>query len=474
MRSKGLSKKYNMEIKEILQTTRWHVWHQRTRSPFFTYIIYRGAADCRPTDFPHGIQASGTVLDWVLTDAKQLDEYGKKVWDVFQNNPGWVLNIMREIQEKNKQDREHWRSYYHQDWSGVDSSTLLPTYREYTQSLLEYGPAIFIPLSIESQLSTISMEYLKKNFGSEWSEYENIVMTPHKESNAILAQRSLLNNTDLKTHLENFAFLKNKGFSFEFNTKDEATKEAQKIAEPKTELARLDEDAQQRTAAWNTIMEKIPDAHGRLLLETTNEAIFFRTWRTEALIQSSWYVVGLFGEIARQIGFSEARDVLYLYPGEVERALINGFDCQTLLSQRKTAYAYLTNNEKDLTAEGDEALALRDALSFTRMDKQELRGTPAYRGKVQGKVLVVTDRADFPKIIGAEILVTHCTFPEMVPYMARVKAIVTEEGGILSHAALISRELKIPSVIGTKVATEVLQTGDIVEVDAEQGIVTKI
>ena len=463
-----------MDIRKILETTKWHVWHQRTRSPFFTYIIYRGAADYRPPDFPHGIQSSGTVLDWVLTDARQLDDYGKKVWGMFQNNHGWVFDIMRELEEKNERDRKTWRAYYNQDWSTVDASALLLAYREYTQSLLEYGPAIFIPLSIESQLSDSSLGYLKALFGSHASEYENIVMTPQKESNAILAQRSLLDGINIETHLENFAFLKNKGFFFEFDTEDEVKKEAQKVVDPKIELVRPDEEVQQKTTAWNTLMEKIPDAYGRLLLKTTNEAIFFRTWRTEVLIQSSWYVVGLFEEIARRIGFGEARDVLYLYPHEVERALIDGFDCETLLLKRKKAYAYLTNNEKDLTAEGDEALALGTALSFTKMDKQELRGTPAYRGKVRGKVLVVTDRVDFPKIVGAEILVTHCTFPEMVPYMARVKAIVTEEGGILSHAALISRELKIPSVIGTKIATSVLQTGDMVEVDAEKGVVRKI
>ena len=463
-----------MGIREILETTKWHVWHQRTRSPFFTYIFYRGAADYRMLDFPYGIETTGTVLDWVLTDARQLEDYGKKVWGMFQNNPNWILNMIQKFQEKNKQDREHWRVYYHEDWSIADSSRLLSAYREYTQSLLEYGPTIFIPLSIESQLSSSSIEYVKNNFGNEWSTYENSIMTPQKESNAILAQRSLLSGVTMQTHLENFAFLKNKGFFFEFNSEEEIKKELLRTVEPKAELARLDENIRVRNQSWNALMERVPDAYGRLLLETTNEAIFFRTWRTEAIIQSSWYVVGMFGEIARRIGFEEAQDVLYIYPHEVERALVDDFDYRILVSKRKTAYAYLTNSEEDLSAEGNEALALTDALSFTKMNKQELCGTSAYRGKVQGKVLVVTDRADFPQIIGADILVTRCTFPEMVPYLSHVRAIVTNEGGILSHAALISRELKIPSVIGTVTATQILHTGDRVEVDAEMGIVKKI
>ena len=58
-----------------------------------------------------------------------------------------------------------------------------------------------------------------------------------------------------------------------------------------------------------------------------------------------------------------------------------------------------------------------------------------------------------------------------MPLMKKAKAIVTDEGGITSHAAVISRELKIPCVIGTKIATKVLKNNDLVEVDADNGVV---
>jgi pyruvate,water dikinase len=63
------------------------------------------------------------------------------------------------------------------------------------------------------------------------------------------------------------------------------------------------------------------------------------------------------------------------------------------------------------------------------------------------------------------------TRPEFVPLMKKASAIVTAEGGITCHAAIVSRELGIPCVIGTKNATKVLKTGDEIEVDAEKGIV---
>ncbi|MEY2664432.1 MAG: hypothetical protein RIT04_240, partial [Candidatus Parcubacteria bacterium] len=69
------------------------------------------------------------------------------------------------------------------------------------------------------------------------------------------------------------------------------------------------------------------------------------------------------------------------------------------------------------------------------------------------------------------VLVTSMTRPEFVPLMKKAIAIVTDEGGITCHAAIVSRELKKPCIIGTKVATQVLKDGDMVEVDANSGIV---
>ncbi|MDD1444202.1 PEP-utilizing enzyme, partial [Dolichospermum sp. ST_sed3] len=63
------------------------------------------------------------------------------------------------------------------------------------------------------------------------------------------------------------------------------------------------------------------------------------------------------------------------------------------------------------------------------------------------------------------------TRPDFVPLMKKAGAVVTDAGGILSHAAIVSRELNKPCIIGTEVATNILKDGDIVEVDADKGIV---
>jgi phosphohistidine swiveling domain-containing protein len=104
----------------------------------------------------------------------------------------------------------------------------------------------------------------------------------------------------------------------------------------------------------------------------------------------------------------------------------------------------------------------------------EVKGNVAFRGKVQGRVklhLSVIGGADLPD---GTVLVSGMTNPQIIPFLKNVVAIVTDEGGLTCHAAIISRELKIPCIVGTKLATQILKDGDMVEVDAEKGIVRKI
>ncbi|MBP6944695.1 hypothetical protein KBD61_06315 [Patescibacteria group bacterium] len=104
----------------------------------------------------------------------------------------------------------------------------------------------------------------------------------------------------------------------------------------------------------------------------------------------------------------------------------------------------------------------------------EIKGTTAYQGKVEGVVRVLKTLTDIAAFKKGEILVANQTTPEYLPAMKKAVAMVTDQGGITCHAAIVSRELKIPTVIGTKVATRVLKTGDRVEVDAEKGTIRKI
>jgi len=105
------------------------------------------------------------------------------------------------------------------------------------------------------------------------------------------------------------------------------------------------------------------------------------------------------------------------------------------------------------------------------VETKELKGSVAYPGKIQGTTRVILDIKDAPRFKPGEILVTRMTDPSYVLLMKHSRAIVTDVGGITCHAAIVARELKIPCVIGTKIATKVLKDGDEVEVNANEGVV---
>lgn len=103
--------------------------------------------------------------------------------------------------------------------------------------------------------------------------------------------------------------------------------------------------------------------------------------------------------------------------------------------------------------------------------KPILKGIGASRGIARGKVKVVLDPKDVSKVKDGEILVTVMTNPLFTTAMAKARAIVTDVGGLLCHAAIVSRELGIPCVVGTEKATKVLKDGMEVIVDGSKGVI---
>ncbi|MFA4954024.1 MAG: PEP-utilizing enzyme [Patescibacteria group bacterium] len=101
----------------------------------------------------------------------------------------------------------------------------------------------------------------------------------------------------------------------------------------------------------------------------------------------------------------------------------------------------------------------------------ELRGQVASVGKVKGLAKLVFTKSDLHKVDEGDILVSPMTRPDFLSAMILSAAFITDEGGITCHAAIVSREMKKPCIIGTKIATKVLKDGDEVEVDADNGIV---
>ena len=109
--------------------------------------------------------------------------------------------------------------------------------------------------------------------------------------------------------------------------------------------------------------------------------------------------------------------------------------------------------------------------SHNDLKKTVFKGQVAFPGKVKGRVRKILKASEVASLKNGEVLVTYMTIPDFLPAMQKASAFITDEGGMTCHAAIVAREMKKTCIIGTKIATKILNNGDLVEVDAIRGIV---
>lgn len=164
----------------------------------------------------------------------------------------------------------------------------------------------------------------------------------------------------------------------------------------------------------------------------------------------------------------ELFNLLYKTPGhfEFQYAILGGklgytffdYNTETAYLKIETIWKGLFNHYKN----GD-----------VKNSKLQINGLPASLGKARGRAVIVHHESFSMSndIDAGDILVSDTTTPDMTTVMGKVAAIVTDLGGVTSHAAIVCRELGIPAIVGTTNATEILRNGDLIEVDANNGIV---
>ncbi len=182
----------------------------------------------------------------------------------------------------------------------------------------------------------------------------------------------------------------------------------------------------------------------------------------------------LLPEISKRLDLSRY-EVQFMLKGEIKEALLKGkYNKKDIAKRLQHCVLYAEKGfEKIYQGQGEKALRAKVNIKIDKNIK-EFSGQTAQPGYGKGKVKIIFRAKDMGKMNKGDILVSVATDPDVVPAMKKAAAIVTEQGGITSHAAIVSRELGIPCIIGTKIATSVLKDGDMVEVDATKGIVRKI
>jgi phosphohistidine swiveling domain-containing protein len=209
--------------------------------------------------------------------------------------------------------------------------------------------------------------------------------------------------------------------------------------------------------------------------------IWWQDYRKSFIFKSNHILTCFMKEIGKrkEIPF---KDMCYYQAHEVFDLLDNNKIIDAKVRSEGFMQYYHEKENKLTTMLGKEANDFIKPYINAKLDKNinEFSGVVVSKGDerysfiTKGKVKIINTPRKMDHMQNGDILVAAMTSPDFIVAMRKASAIITDEGGMTCHAAIVSRELGVPCIVGTKIATKVLKDNDLVEIDAKKGIVRKV
>lgn len=216
-----------------------------------------------------------------------------------------------------------------------------------------------------------------------------------------------------------------------------------------------------------------PDKKFRHVIDLARNNSYLRNRRVEAWFNADYGASFIYAEVARRAHFNPNWIMNISVPEML--ASLNGqpLPTKTEMQKRFKNYAMIVHNAKTKLITDLKKIKELERTYFVNVDNtNEVHGSMACLGGIiRGRAKVCFDQNEIEKVKRGDILVAQFTTPDFVPAMEKAAAIVADQGGLSSHAAIVSRELGVPCVIATQNGTRVIHDNDLLEVDARKGIV---
>ncbi len=389
--------------------------------------------------------------------------------------------------------------------SGVTSETsvtqLQNWHTEYMQIYQEFfNTAIWIPFTTEPLISeratTALKDVLQRNGQEEkFQAYFDAIFSPEQKNAVVQEREDLLQivfaatteqlseqeiQQRIQSHAEKYEWMPcydvyDTPWDVEYF--NQALDDAQKT-EWRQELQELRE-FDSRAQAFSQFMKTVECMdHEKTVFRIAHEIVFIKDERDDHRRQGSYAIQPLFQEIGKRMGGLSIREVSHLLHDEINDFFNSGVvpDLRTI-QERVNGYVLMRKNDTEsisiFSGKQAQEILQQELSHLQEQERQEVQGTTGASGSCTGPARVVFTKHDLRKILDGDIMVTVTTHPDFVPAMRRCTAIVTDEGGITCHAAIVSRELGIPCVVGTKYGTATFRDGEELDVDADDGVVKR-
>ncbi|HIH20330.1 TPA: hypothetical protein HA244_03610 [Candidatus Micrarchaeota archaeon] len=430
---------------------------------------------------------------------KDLEDYVETLKNLEANNPGTVLRLMQAYEKDLEEARIFSDGIASLDLPSLGDKELLVKlndFRKLNQRIFRRAYHYVMLNKFYPDLVTADVASAVAGV-EEQSEVLNVFFTADKPSDVRkekedlvrIAETALTSGFDspdvsalVEEHLQKYAFLGMYFFGRQPYSKQDVLERLKHLAGK--DLAKEKADLQKQALSGEKTRELISrlklSEETALKIQTVKEIAFAANDFDEAYTYLGFKMRPFFTEIAGRLGL-DYKQLIQMLPYEIGGFLESGkkaddeFKAHLDLRAQDHALIYEQGKIGILTGEEFQKYYAEEKKleeDFTHL--RELKGQAASPGVVRGIVRILLTSTDLNKVRKGEVLVAPATTPAYVPAMERAAAIVTNEGGLLSHAAIVARELGVPCVVGTKIATKALRDGEMVEVDATKGIVKKL
>ncbi len=371
-----------------------------------------------------------------------------------------------------------------------DNKKLLYFYTQYQAAVIQLAPFLNSVLILDGILRKEISKLLLNDLKIIKDEKQNVLLSeliiPKKKSFFVQEIEALekialriKNNpkanikTDINLFLNKFAWMPSIAYIGEFQTEDSVLKRVKELAKEDLEdkfnqTRKLKEETKKN---YNLAFSRIGGSKKLVeYIDLARECLYLVTYRLDVFFMVYFYVYPMFREIGERLNLNPDQ-VVFLTGDEIINSLEGSQQVDKKEIVERTKGYLLIKIGRNIKIQTKGRIKTKPT---SQLHKTSVNGVVANRGRAEGKARIIMGVEDMGKVKSGDILISPMTELQYVPVMSRVSGIITDFGGMLCHAAIVSREFGIPCLVGTKNATKVFKDGDLVELNAYEGIARKL
>ncbi len=468
-------------------------WGPISACPLFLYYAIEPAFT--PLKKLFGITYSESLIifkqgkvEWFLDD-KDLGVESKKFADAVIMHPKVGKKFNRVWDERTNKLVEQFSVLDVTDFSTILDNKLITLFQQFSKAYYNW-----FTVTISLELASSSIEplmggrlktYFSKNREKQLQKAFSVLTAPLELTFYRREQRDILHilqlpktkqTQALQLHQKKYYWILNSYAQGESLSTSYFENELEKLANTdwQATLEEIDTYPSKIARDKQTLLSTMkPSAKDVQLIKTVEQLAELMDIRKEYNFRAEYYLEHFVQEISRRTRIP-TKDLKYLLPEELIEAL-SGIHYQTIIADRKQCFVFVSTANKIENFTGQNAQMIADQFSHVnQINVNVIHGRVASTGDMyyfRGTAKIIHTIKDMGQLRDGDILVTPMTSPDFVIGMKKAGAIITDVGGLLSHAAIVSRELHKPCIVGTEIATKVIHDGDIVELHCGKGTI---